>query len=270
MNNLETNLAKAQSQYNTFLETSHSIMLATTSLEGDPNASYAPFIIDEEKNFYIYISNVSTHTQNIIQTKKASILVIEDEAKSSQIFARRRLSFECIASKITEETADWDILVNAFSKKFGAIIEHFKGMADFILIKLKPNKGRFVIGFGMAYDILPSNLNQLVAVSGTGHQTKVASAVLSEAAINSAIEHINNEHADSVLSILRVYGGVSECSNAKIVSMTDKDFQVNTLQNGMNKTFIIPFPKKLQTTGDLHTVFVEMSKKSKSVLQQGG
>jgi heme iron utilization protein len=94
---------KAQAEYQTFTEQIQSAIISTVSSEGIPNASYAPFVMDESKNIYIYVSGLSTHTQNLYAKSYASILFIEDEAQTKQIFARRRLTFECTASLIERE-----------------------------------------------------------------------------------------------------------------------------------------------------------------------
>ena len=57
--------AKIQSDYEDFHQQFSSIIIATVSDQGIPNASYAPFVMDELKNIYIYVSGLSIHTINI-------------------------------------------------------------------------------------------------------------------------------------------------------------------------------------------------------------
>jgi putative heme iron utilization protein len=57
-------LKKAQAEYEKFPTEFMSIMMSTISKEGIPDASYAPFVIDDDKNIYIYVSGLATHTQN--------------------------------------------------------------------------------------------------------------------------------------------------------------------------------------------------------------
>jgi hypothetical protein len=81
---------KAQAEYEKFPTEFTSIIMSTVNKEGIPDASYAPFVSDEDKNIYIYVSGLATHTQNIHNHPFVSILFIEDEVKTKQIFARRR------------------------------------------------------------------------------------------------------------------------------------------------------------------------------------
>jgi len=159
-------IEKAQSEYKTFLEGFESVIISTVNEQGIPNASYAPFIKDELKNIYIYVSGLSTHTQNIYANPHVSVLLIEDESQSNQVFARRRLNFDSIATLIERETEEWNQIVDQFQERFGEIIEVLRGLADFRIFRLTPYEGRFVIGFGAAYHISGDNLDQLVQITG--------------------------------------------------------------------------------------------------------
>jgi len=159
-------IEKAQAEYKKFLGEFTSIIIGTVNENGTPNASYAPFVMDDYQNIYIYVSGLSPHTQNISAHPYVSTLLIEDEGKTNQIFARKRLSFDCTATLIERETPKWDQILAEFAQRFGQIIEVLRGLSDFRLFQLTPSQGRFVIGFGEAYHILGSNLNELVHITG--------------------------------------------------------------------------------------------------------
>ncbi|WP_042342427.1 HugZ family protein [Calothrix sp. PCC 7507] len=159
-------LEQAQSEYQGFLEEFKSIIISTVSEQGLPNASYAPFVKDELKNIYIYVSGLSTHTKNIYANPHVSVLLIEDESQSNQVFARRRLNFDCTATLIERETEEWNKIVEQFQERFGQIIEVLRDLNDFRIFQLTPYEGRFVIGFGAAYHISGNNLDQLVQITG--------------------------------------------------------------------------------------------------------
>jgi len=159
---------RAQAAYATFLEGVSSLMLATCDASGRPNASYAPFVTDDDRNFYVYISGLSTHTQNLAETGKVSVMAIEDEATTQQIFARGRLTFECSVVELDRETDAWQAIADRFQDRFGKIIDVFRPLPDFRIVQLVPSSGRFVMGFGAAYDVSGDNLDRLVQVTGEG------------------------------------------------------------------------------------------------------
>ncbi len=139
-----------------------SAILSTVSQSGEPDASYAPCVIDAERNIYIFVSGLSGHTQNLSSTSKASVLFIEDEAQTQQIFARKRLSYHCAASLLERDTELWNAIAQQFESRFGNIIDTLKSLPDFRIFKLCPQSGRFVVGFGAAYRIDPNDLSQLI------------------------------------------------------------------------------------------------------------
>jgi heme iron utilization protein len=159
-------LENIQAEYEKFPEVFESVIISTVSAQAIPNASYAPFVMDDSKNIYIYVSGLSTHTKNIDVNPHVSVLFIEDEAKSNLIFARRRLSFDCTATLIERETDKWNQIVEQFQGRFGQIIEVLRGLSDFRIFRLTPSEGRFVVGFGGAYHISGDNLHQLVQITG--------------------------------------------------------------------------------------------------------
>lgn len=164
MSQFETALAAYQS----FTELFQSVVISTVSADNIPNASYAPFVIDESKNIYIYVSGLSTHTQNLYAVPMASVLFIEEESQTKQIFARRRLTFDCTATLVERDTELWNQIVDSFEARFGEIIQLLRDLPDFRIFKLTPSKGRFVIGFGAAYDVNPNDLSTLTHVTSEG------------------------------------------------------------------------------------------------------
>ncbi|MBD2775230.1 HugZ family protein [Iningainema tapete] len=157
----------ALAAYQGFTDQFQSVMLSTVSADGLPNASYAPFVIDESKNIYIYVSGLSPHTQNLYAVPRVSVLFIDDESQTKQIFARRRLTFDCSASLVERDTELWNQIVDNFEARFGELIQMFRSLPDFRIFKLTPNNGRFVIGFGAAYEVDPNNFDTLIQITNS-------------------------------------------------------------------------------------------------------
>lgn len=160
-----TRLENVQAAYLKFLESFESLILATVSSDGVPNASYAPFVRDEAQNFYLYVSGLALHTRNLLAVPRASILLIEDEQNCQQIFARTRLSFECRVTPIERETPLWNAIVDGFATRFGDTIEQMRALADFQVFQLTPEQGRFVQGFGAIYRIEREDLDRLQPIT---------------------------------------------------------------------------------------------------------
>ncbi|ASC70145.1 Pyridoxamine 5'-phosphate oxidase [Halomicronema hongdechloris C2206] len=147
--------------YRQFPTTVSSLLLSTVDGEGQPHGSYAPFVMGPQREFYIFVSGLASHTRHLAETQRAAILLIEDEAQCSQIFARKQLTYRCTATFVDRHGACWQQLIDQFQQRFGDIIATLKSLADFQLVQLTPYEGRFVTGFGAAYDVDPNDLNGL-------------------------------------------------------------------------------------------------------------
>ena len=141
------------------------LQMATASADGEPEASYAPFARTDDGAFYICVSDLSRHTAHLVATGRASVLVIEDESRTTQFFTRRRLAFECGAEQISRDSGHWRTVMHVFERKFGEVISLIRPLADFRLFALRPRRGTFVKGFGQAYRIEDSALAALREVN---------------------------------------------------------------------------------------------------------
>lgn len=140
--------------------------LATADSSGQPKASYTPVAIDEDRNFYIFVSELSDHTQNLKERPFVSLLLIEDENKSNQLFARNRLTIEGPATPIGRDDSDWSRASDIYRERFGKFFDHLAALPDFHLFCIKPETARLVLNFGQAFQIGLPNWNSMTLVTG--------------------------------------------------------------------------------------------------------
>ena len=134
------------------LEASKSLILGTIDAEGNPLASYAPYV-QIDGNFHILVSFMAKHTRNLRDRNRASVMFIEDESATKQVYARDRLTLDCESSQVEQGTELWNRSVAALKERHGKVVEMLADLNDFILIELKPNSGSYVNGFGSAYSV---------------------------------------------------------------------------------------------------------------------
>ncbi|REC49378.1 HugZ family pyridoxamine 5'-phosphate oxidase [Chryseobacterium pennipullorum] len=152
------------------INASQSVILATTDAEGVPNSSYAPFV-QMDQTFYILVSFMARHTKNLADGRKASLMFIEDESATKQIYARERLTIEAVPTQIERDSEVWNTVVARLKETHGKVVDVISGMGDFILIALKPVKGSYVNGFGSAY-FVDQNLEIVEHRNDANHQSK--------------------------------------------------------------------------------------------------
>lgn len=138
-----------------------SLHMATASAEGNPCASYAPFVSDGDSNLCVYLSDLAEHTRNIAENRQVSAMLIEDEDASSNLFARVRLILECNAEQLERNSETWNQWLEVYRERFGEIVDTLVQLADFKLYVLKPSRGTYVRGFGQAYRIFGDNMERI-------------------------------------------------------------------------------------------------------------
>ncbi|MEA3302157.1 MAG: pyridoxamine 5'-phosphate oxidase family protein [Pseudomonadota bacterium] len=148
MKNTETNLREEVIDFRNSFKT---VVLATVSSGGAPDASYTPFTMDDNGNILIFISELAQHTQNLIDSPTISLLWIKDEERSRNLFARQRLTLQCDARELLRDTAQWDAALSRLQDVHGKTIEVLRALPDFHLFTLEARRGNYVRGFAKAF-----------------------------------------------------------------------------------------------------------------------
>jgi len=167
--------AAAEADYHKLLEECRSLMMATAGETPTPEASYAPFVRDENGAFYVFVSEMARHTINLRSGGTASIMLIEDESTAEQIYARRRATFTCTPEVVARDSDECETILEKFKERHGATVNALAGMGDFHMIRLVPSSGRVVLGFAAAYRATGDKWDKLTrrtASGAQGHTTK--------------------------------------------------------------------------------------------------
>jgi putative heme iron utilization protein len=159
-----------------FISNFKTTVIGSLDEKGNPFSSYAPFIYHDNK-FYIYISDIATHAKNIKAHENCSLFFIEDESKTENLFARKRISLQGNAKLIKRGSETFETLFTFYHDKFDSthdkMVEMLKKMEDFNLFEITISSGEATFGFGEAYIIGGENMNELIArTGGSGHHKK--------------------------------------------------------------------------------------------------
>lgn len=143
-------LEKNKEKYLQFVESRNNVILSLIDDEGKPFSSYAPFVKKDGK-LYIYISKIAEHYDLIEKNEFVDAFIIADESSTANKFATERARWTCTWNNLGNEGNE-DIF-ELFSTNHGAkMMDVLRGL-DFSLFQLNPLQGRYVVGFGMAFDL---------------------------------------------------------------------------------------------------------------------
>jgi len=155
----DQDLKVLQQQAQDFRAGFQSVLIATTSPQGEPDISYAPFVLDDSGCVCIYISQLARHTGNLLERPRASLMFIAGEQDSRNLFARQRLILQCTARQVPE--AEAEPVLQQMQARFGKTLELLRSLPDFLLFRLDVENGSFIKGFGQAWSLEGNDLQIL-------------------------------------------------------------------------------------------------------------
>lgn len=150
-----------------FRDSRLTLQLATLNPYGKPQVSYTPFAFTQQ-GYYILISDIAEHGKNIKVNKGVSIMMVEDESEAKNVYARKRLTFDTVASLVDKTSTEGQQGIAALRDRFGEMADNLSKLGDFNLYRLTPNSGRYVKGFGQAFNVSGSDLVSFVHLT-EGH-----------------------------------------------------------------------------------------------------
>jgi putative heme iron utilization protein len=154
---------KIQREFQTLRESLKTVQLATTDTAGIPEASYAPYVWIGSA-CYLYLSALARHTTNLLTNPAIGLLFIEAEAKTRNLFARRRIILRGEVEIVARESPQFAIVMTEFKIRFGDFINVVEPLQDFQLFKIDPTSGRFIRGFAQAFELTGPGLNVITHI----------------------------------------------------------------------------------------------------------
>jgi heme oxygenase (biliverdin-IX-beta and delta-forming) len=265
---------EAQQAYATFLDAFRSVVLATVGAGGRPHASYAPFVRDERQHLYCLVSGMAEHTPNLQATGRACALFLEDEASAAQIFARRRLTYDCRADLLAADDPLRADVARRFTERFGGIATQLLSMPDFRPVRLIPEGGRFVIGFGAAFEVQGADLSRLVhqgaGSGGHGHAAAPADdSIASDGRLPAVaerriVEHMNADHAAALLGYARVQGARPDATAARLVAIDALGLDLLVDTGRGQERVRVAFAQPLRRASEARAVLVRMAEEARA------
>lgn len=143
-------IEQIRSNYKTFVQNKKTLVLSLIDEKGNPFSSVAAFV-ELNGKFYIYISQIAEHFKLLQNAKLADVFFVADEANSPNHFATERARWQCTATYLGNEGHE-EIFVK-FNQVHSEKMMNLLRTLDFGIFELTPITGRYVVGFGKAFDL---------------------------------------------------------------------------------------------------------------------
>lgn len=146
----EIDLDKHKAMFQSFVEKKRTAILSFVDEDGKPFSSIAPFVKKDNK-LYVYISQIAEHHDLADKSEWVDVLLVGDESETKNAFATERLRFTCKPKNLDND--DNEEIFEVFNEVFQPSLMNLLRGLDFSLFELAPHEGRYVVGFGLAFDV---------------------------------------------------------------------------------------------------------------------
>jgi heme iron utilization protein len=141
----------------------HSTRVAAlgTLHEGEPNLAMVAYAFAADFSaFYIHVSKLGKHTTDMENDPRLSLLIVEADDRRADPQTLARVSIRGMAEMLPRNDPDYAQIRKIYLERFPEA-EHLFNLGDFNIWKITPKGGRFVAGFGRAFNIVPEALKKV-------------------------------------------------------------------------------------------------------------
>ncbi len=230
-----------------FLRSTRSGVLSSFSAKfaGYPFGSVMPFVLDHDCQPIVLISSIAEHTKNIIANPKVSLLVF---AEAEDLHANGRLTLIGEAEQIDKDDAD---LMARYCRYFPESTGYL-AMHDFQFYRFQIHQARYIAGFGKMGWMQGEEMVNF-------NQQSTAIAKLE----TSMIEHMNTDHADSLLQYCQHFHGVTP-NRAMLIGVDSDGFDIEAVIEDDNKILRFTFNSPIFDANSARMEFVALSKTARA------
>jgi len=143
------------------LVATHRVLGLAVLVDGDPEASLLPYAVRADYGaVYVQASGLARHSKGLQPGARVGVLIHENEAADADPLQTKRMTVQATVAVLDRE-----------SEAFAAAREVFVGrlpgaamtlnLGDFTLYELTLGRGRYIAGFGQAYNIGPDTFREI-------------------------------------------------------------------------------------------------------------
>jgi putative heme iron utilization protein len=207
---------------------------------GFPFGSVMPYGLDDLGRPTFLISTMAMHTQNLQADSRASLLVTQADASGDPLGASRVTLIGNVLPVPGEEVAD----VRAFYLERYPNSRHWVDYEDFSFFRMDVVDIYYVGGFGVMGWVSASEYSHALP----DPLADVATGI---------IEHMNQDHADALILIVRASAGI-ESQEAAMTAVDRLGFHLRLKTSEGLRGVRVAFPREVTNSAEARTVFVEM------------
>ncbi len=242
-----------------FLRSTRSGVLSSFSAKfaGYPFGSVMPFMLDHNCQPIVLISSIAEHTKNIIANPKVSLMVFNaNNIKNAEdLHANGRLTLIGEATQINKNDAD---LVARYCRYMPESVGYL-AMHDFNFYRINIHQARYIAGFGKMGWLAGKELACEEIIDLKNAEKSLTIAQLE----TSMIEHMNADHADSLLAYCHHFYNMQP-QIASLIGVDCDGFDVEAIVDDNISMLRFTFETPIFDANSARMAFVELSKAARA------
>jgi nitroimidazol reductase NimA-like FMN-containing flavoprotein (pyridoxamine 5'-phosphate oxidase superfamily) len=129
--------------------------------DGEPNLAMVAYAFaDDFSAFYIHVSKLGKHTRDMEIDPRVSLLIAEADDRRLDPQTLARVSIRGMAEMLPRTDPNYGRVKHLYLERFPEAEQLFS-LGDFNIWKIIPSRGRFVAGFGRAFNLVPEVLRKV-------------------------------------------------------------------------------------------------------------
>jgi putative heme iron utilization protein len=132
-----------------------------TLYDGEPNLAMVAYTFAEDFSaFYIHVSRLGKHATDMESDPRVSLLITEMDDRRPDPQTLVRVSIRGMAEILPRTDPGYAQVKKTYLERFPEAEQLFS-LEDFNFWKITPKAGRFVAGFGRAFNLVPEALRKV-------------------------------------------------------------------------------------------------------------
>jgi nitroimidazol reductase NimA-like FMN-containing flavoprotein (pyridoxamine 5'-phosphate oxidase superfamily) len=129
--------------------------------DGEPNLAMVAYAFDDDFSaFYIHVSKLGKHTRDMETDPRVSLLIVEADDRRLDPQTLARVSIRGTSEMLPRMDPNYGRVKQLYLERFPEAEQLFS-LGDFNIWKIIPSGGRFVAGFGRAFNLVPEALKKV-------------------------------------------------------------------------------------------------------------
>jgi hypothetical protein len=146
------------------LVVTHRVLSLAVIVDGDPEASLLPYAVRPDYGaLYVQASGLARHSRGLQPGARVGVLIHDNEAADADPLQTKRMTVQATVAVLDRESEAFAAAREVFVGRLPGA-EMTLNLGDFNLYELTLGRGRYIAGFGQAYNIGPDTFREVAGL----------------------------------------------------------------------------------------------------------